>query len=159
MRRIPLITAVAVLLGMLAPAAAPGQLSELYEEYLASGVVAGCAHTQADLEGALKDIPADIRAYDPGFSTALTNALEQRAAGCEAAEQLAEDVLIPTLFGTSEAEDGSPGPAVAAVSVAPPPTPPPAPSTESGTWIALLFGGLGLLAALLVFSLRQRRRA
>ena len=158
MRRILFLVAVTCALSAADPVAAPAQLDDLYDEYLSSGVIAGCAHTQADLEQALKGIPADIRAYDPGFSTALTNALEQRAAGCAEAEQLAEDVLIPTLFGTSEAEDGSPGPAVAAVSVAPPPSPPAAPETESGTWIALLFGGLGLLAALLVFSLRPRRR-
>jgi hypothetical protein len=157
-RRILFITAVTCALFAAAPAGAGAQLDEIYNEYLGSGVVAGCAHTQADLETALKDIPADIRAYDPGFETALTNALEQRASGCEEAQQLAEDVLIPTLFGTSEAPDGSPGPAVAAVSVAAPPSPPPAPETESGTWIALLFGGLVVLGAVLVFALRPAPR-
>jgi hypothetical protein len=156
-RRIPLITAVAVVLGMIAPATSPAQLNQIYEEYLGSGVVGGCTHSQAELESALKDIPADIRAYDPGFATALTNALEQRAAGCEEAEQLAQDVLIPTLFGTSEASDGSPGPTVAAVSVAPPPSPPAPPGVGSGTWVGLLFGVLALLAAVMVFALRPRR--
>ena len=159
MRRILFTAAVACVLFAAAPAGAAAQLDEIYDEYLGSGVVGGCTHTQAELETALKDIPSDIRAYDPGFETALTNALEQRASGCEEAEQLAQDVLIPTLFGTSEAPDGSPGPAVAAVSVAPPPGAPPAPEAGSGTWIALLFGGLVLLAALLVFALRPRSRA
>ena len=158
MRRILFLAAVACAVFAAAPAGAGAQLDALYDEYLTSGVVAGCAHTQAELETALKDIPADIRAYDPGFATALTNALEQRASGCEEAEQLAQDVLIPTLFGTSEASDGSPGPAAAAVSVAAPPSPPAAPETESGTWIALLFGGLVLLAGVLVFALRPRPR-
>ena len=156
MRRILFLAAVACALSAAAPAGAGAQLDELYDEYLTSGVIAGCAHNQGEFETALKEIPADIRAYDPGFATALTNALEQRASGCEEAEQLAEDVLIPTLFGTSEADDGSPGPAVAAVSVVPPPSPPAAAETESGTWIALIFGALVLLAALLVFALRPR---
>ena len=159
MRRIVFLAGVACALWAVGPAAAGAQLDELYDEYLSSGVVAGCAHTQGDLEQALKDIPADIRAYDPGFATALTNALEQRASGCDEAEQLAEDVLTPTPLGTSEAPDGSPGPAAAAVSVAPPRSPPAAPNTESGTWIALLFGGLLLFAAVLVFALRPRARA
>ena len=158
MRRIPLLAAVACALFAAAPAAAGAQIDEIYNEYLGSGVVAGCAHTQAELETALKDIPADIRAYDPGFSIALTNALEQRAAGCDEAEQLAQDVLIPTLFGTSEAADGSPGPAVASVSAAAPPSPPLPPETESGTWIALLFAGLVALTGVLVFALRPRPR-
>ena len=156
MRRILFLAAVACALSAAGPATAGAQLDELYDEYLGSGVVAGCAHTQAELEQALKDIPADIRAYDPGFANALTNALEQRASGCEEAEQLAQDVLIPTLFGTSEAADGSPGPAAAAVSVAAPPSPPAPPETESGTWIALFFGGLVVLAGVLVFALRSR---
>jgi hypothetical protein len=155
-RRILFIAAVACALAAAAPAGAGAQLDALYDEYLNFGVIGGCAHTQDELETALKDIPADIRAYDPGFATALTNALEQRASGCEEAQQLAEDVLIPTLFGTSEAADGSPGPAAAAISVVPPPSPPAAPETESGTWIALLFGGLVALAAVLVFVLRPR---
>ena len=159
MRRILFLAGLAFALAAAAPATAGAQLDELYDEYLTSGVVAGCAHTQADLEQALKDIPADIRAYDPGFAAALTNALEQRASGCEQAEQLAEDVLIPTLFGTGRAPDGSPGPIAAAVSIAPPPSPPEAPETESGAWIALLFGGLAVLAAVLVFALRPRSRA
>ena len=159
MRRIPLLAAVACALLAVAPGAAGAQLDALYDDYLTSGVVGGCAHTQDELESALKDIPADIRAYDPGFAMALTNALEQRASGCEEAQQLAEDVLIPTLFGTSEAPDGSPGPAVAAVSVAPPPSPPAAPETESGTWIGLLFGGMALLATVLILALRPRSRA
>ena len=159
MRRILFLAGVACALCAAGPAAAGAQLDELYDEYLSSGVVAGCSHTQGDLEQALKDIPADIRAYDPGFATALTNALEQRASGCEEAEQLAQDVLIPTLFGTSEASDGSPGPAAASVSVGPPPSPPAEPETQSGTWIALLFGGLLLLAVVLVFALRPRARA
>ena len=154
MRRILILAAVASAVVAAGPTTATAQLDELYSEYLGSGVVAGCAHTQAELETALKDIPADIRAYDPGFAEALTSALEQRASGCEEAEQLAQDVLIPTLFGTSEAEDGSPGPAVAAVSVAAPPSPPAAPQTESGTWIALLFGGLAVIVSLLVYAVR-----
>jgi hypothetical protein len=157
-RRILILAAVACVVSAAAPAGAGAQLDALYDEYLNSGVVAGCAHSQGEIESALKEIPADIRAYDPGFAAALTNALEQRASGCEQAEQLAQDVLIPTLFGTSEAPDGSPGPAVATVSVAAPPSPPAAPDTESGTWIALLFGGLAALAAVLVFALRPRPR-
>lgn len=154
MRRILLLTAVASLLGTLSPAAAPAQLSDLYEEYLGSGVIAGCAHSQGELETALKEIPADIRAYDPDFATALRVALEQRAAGCAEAEQFAQDVLIPTLFGTSEAEDGSPGPAVAAVSAIAPPAPPAAPEPGSGKWVGLLFAALALLAVALVLALR-----
>jgi len=155
-RRILFLAAVVCALSAAAPAGAGAELDALYDEYLTSGVIAGCAHTQDELETALKEIPADIRAYDPGFATALTNALEQRASGCEEAEQLAEDVLIPTLFGTSEAADGSPGPAVAAVSVVPPPSPPAAPDPESGTWIAFLFGGLALLTTILIFALHSR---
>jgi hypothetical protein len=142
-----------LVLALSLPALAPAALEDLYEEYLTLGGVRGCAHSEAELEDALKDIPADIRAYDPGFAAALTAGLERRAAGCAAEEERFE-TLVPLLSGTTEADDGSPGPAGA--TAAGRPSPPRSAGGSGGSWVAVLFGALGLAVAALFFALRGR---
>jgi hypothetical protein len=91
------------------PSAAAAGSSELYEEYRRSGVIDGCAHGTGELSEALSGVPADIKAYDPGFADALNVALERRAAGCRGVA--AADPLVPVaVAGTRRAADGSPGP-------------------------------------------------
>ena len=155
MRRILLLAAVGCVLSAAGPATAGAQLDELYDEYLSLGAVRGCSHAKADLEDALKDIPADIRAYDPGFAIALTAALERRAAGCEAEEERIQSA-IPLLSGTTEAPDGSPGPVGAAVSGLST-TPDDLAAEPAGkAWLAAFFGALAVAIAVLVFAVRPR---
>ncbi len=156
MRRILLTTALALALG--APGQASAQVSGLYEEYLAPGAVSGCTRPAAEIESALKDIPADIRAYDPGFASALSTALEQRAAGCAEVIERATDVLLPATSGTALASDGSPGPVSAAAAGVVRNAPASSSDTASGFWVGLLLGLLPATAAVLFFALRPARR-
>ena len=70
-RRILFLAAVSSALFAAGPATAGAQLDELYDEYLASGVVAGCAHTQADLETRSRT--------SPPISAPTTQASRQRS--------------------------------------------------------------------------------
>jgi hypothetical protein len=151
-RSIILAVAVACLAATTTPADAAPRFRALYDEYLRSGQISGCAHSEAELESALTSIPADIQAYDPAFSDALNAALEDRAAGCSAPPS-------PGSGGTAgaTASDGSPGPPPVTV----PPAPAPAPSGPSALPLELLFlGGLavaGLLTAVVLSSHWGRR--
>jgi hypothetical protein len=91
------------------PAAATGAgFDQLFGEYRATGGIDGCAHTTADLSDTLAAVPADIKAYDPGFVDALNSALERRAAGCAG---VGRNLSAPLdALGTTRAVDGSPGP-------------------------------------------------
>lgn len=151
-RSIILAVAVACLAATTTPADAAPRFRALYDEYLRSGQISGCAHSEAELESALTSIPADIQAYDPAFSDALNAALEDRAAGCSA----------PSLGSGGNAgataSDGSPGPPPVTV----PRAPAPVPSGPSALPLELLFlGGLaaaGLLTAVVLSSRWGRRR-
>jgi hypothetical protein len=89
-------------------AAAGAGFDQLFGEYRATGNVDGCAHTTADLSEVLAAVPADVKAYDPGFADALNAALERRAAGCAGVR---ESLSVPLdVAGTTRAGDGSPGP-------------------------------------------------
>ena len=46
------------------------------------------AANYADLRAGLEQIPADVRAYDPGFVDALNTALNARAIGCSGSQPL-----------------------------------------------------------------------
>jgi hypothetical protein len=147
-RSIILAVAVACLAAATTPAAAAPRFRALYDEYLRSGVISGCAHSEAELESALTSIPADIRAYDPAFSDALNSALEDRVAGCSgpAPEPAAGSAGVT-------ASDGSPGPPPVAV----PKAAAPAPSGPSALPLELLFlGGLAAAALLTVVVLSSR---
>jgi hypothetical protein len=149
-------TSLALLLLAACPALA--DVDTLYDEYRLRGLVRGCAHPEAELRDGLAQIPADIRAYDPGFADALNAALEQRAASCEGgAALLPAQPVAPG--GGATAADGSPGPAGV------PSTPAPAtePSGEGdGGWpqalLLVLSGCAGLAAAGLTVGLPYRRR-
>jgi hypothetical protein len=94
---------------LIAPAFAAAQFEALYHEYQSSGGrIDGCAHSADELTGALGEIPADVRAYDPGFADALNLALDQRVGGCGAARQ---EPAPAKGGGIVVAGDGSPGPA------------------------------------------------
>jgi hypothetical protein len=152
-RSIILTVAVACLAAASTPAGAAPRFRALYDEYLRSGQISGCAHSEAELESALTSIPADIQAYDPAFSDALNSALEDRAAGCSV------PVPGPSAGGAGvTASDGSPGPPPVTV----PSAPAPAPSGPSALPLELLFhGGLaaaGLLTAVVLSSRWGRRR-
>jgi hypothetical protein len=119
----------------------------LYDEYLRTHSVIGCAHGEAELQAALTSIPADIEAYDPGFADALNTALETRTAGCEP--------RLPSLGGAvRNASDGSPGPPF----LKPPPSPAPAPSGPSALPLQLLVFGVLAAVALIVLLLPRRAR-
>lgn len=88
----------------------PADFQALYDEYQNLGVILGCSHRESDLRSALSAVPADIKAYDPGFVDALNAALEARATSCK-------NVLASPFAGggaagngTVIASDGSPGP-------------------------------------------------
>src|SRR3954470_6285864 len=117
MRR-SLILALALASLLFAPSAGgASRFRALYDEYLHTHAVNGCAHGEGELQAALTSIPADVEAYDPGFADALNTALESRTAGCEP--------RLPSVGGAVRpAADGSPGPPV----FIPPPSPAPAPS-------------------------------
>lgn len=135
------------------PAAARADVDRLYDEYRSFGAVSGCAHSEAELRDGLAQIPADVRAYDPGFADALNSALEQRAASCD------EGAVAPgSLEGGHLAFDGSPGPT-------------PAPAVASGGFAArgvgdpadgvreaglLGFAAIAAAAALLAVAGRRR---
>lgn len=106
LRSLRTITISAVAALALLPATALADFQTLYDDYRADSVIDGCTYSSGVLTGALGDIPADIREYDPGFTDAINAALEQAAAGCGAAPAEAvpenEEVI---------AADGSPGPA------------------------------------------------
>jgi hypothetical protein len=110
MRRLPaLLLALLFTLPPSAIAAPPrAGFLQLYDAYQRSGVIAGCSYREADLRAALKEMPADVEAYDPGFADALNAALEQHAAGCE--EGISTAPAAAT--GVIVAADGSPGPAI-----------------------------------------------
>jgi len=132
----------AALLAALLPAAAsaarapqrppPAGFQALYDEYRNLGVILGCSHREADLRSALSAVPADIKAYDPGFVDALNAALESRVTSCK--DTLASPFAAPagSGAGTVIASDGSPGPAHPRLEQPPPvaesagPTMPPA---------------------------------
>lgn len=105
-RRIAIALAACCLLPLsAAPAGAASD--DLYDEYLTKGFIPGCKHSEAELQAGLTSVPADIQAYDPGFSQALSGALDIRASGCGGVS-----VTIPPAGGrgTAIARDGSPGP-------------------------------------------------
>jgi hypothetical protein len=104
----PLALALSTSILLLAPATALAQFQRLYDEYKRTGGrIDACAHAAGDLTAALGEIPADVRAYDPGFADALNRALDQQAAGCGRAQGQGAQRGA----GTAVAADGSPGPA------------------------------------------------
>ncbi len=140
-RSLILALALAVLAAAAPPAHGAPRFRALYDEYRRSGLISGCAHSEAELQGALTSIPADIEAYDPGFSDALNAALEDRAAGC------ASPAPAPAgTGGATTASDGSPGPSAPAV----PRAPAPSPSAPSALPLQMLF--LGVLAAVALLA-------
>jgi hypothetical protein len=148
-RSIILVIAVACL--FCAPAAgAAAPFRGLYDEYLRTGVVRGCAHSEAQLQAALTSIPADIQAYDPAFSDALNAALEDRAAGCAAPPPHGASPAS----GATKAADGSPGPARVSV----PSLPPPTASGPSALPVQLAFAGMLASVALLAAAVLVPRR-
>jgi hypothetical protein len=106
----------------LQPATAPAQVNRLYDEYRTAGLIRPCAHSEAELREGLAGIPADIRAYDPGFADALNAALEQHPSCGKVSPAPA------TPGGGGVAADGSPVPATAGAASAVAP----APSGEEG---------------------------
>jgi hypothetical protein len=141
------VLALLVLAILAAPAGA--DLGELYDEYRQTGNVTGCGRSAPELRDTLDDVPADIRAYDPGFVAELESALEQRASGCARAAIPLAGVQIA--FGQQrQAADGSPAPANPRA-----PVPPAglaevaAESQSSPAWLlaALAIAIAGLLAA------------
>lgn len=78
--------------------------SEIYEEYRATARIVGCDHSVAELQEAAGSIPADILAYDPGFSEAIDLALQERLGGCLEGDEVRDEAPPPA------AADGSPGP-------------------------------------------------
>ena len=137
MRRLSILAppAIALLAVVLAAPAAGSTFSDLYREYLTTGGVNGCAHSQTELQAGLTSIPADIQAYDPGFADSLNAAIEHRTLGC-ASQGQAPPTRLPA------AADGSPRPGTVPVS---------GPSTLPGSgpsYLPLLgLFGLAFLAA------------
>jgi hypothetical protein len=149
MRR-SLILALAVAFLFSAPSAdgAP-RFRALFDEYLRTGLVNGCAHSEEELQAALTSIPADIAAYDPSFADALNTALENRAGGCAPRK-------LPSVGGAVRtAADGSPGPPL----FKPPPSPAPAPSGPSALPLQLLIFGVFAAVALIVLLLLAQPRS
>lgn len=89
--------------------AAAADFDQLFGEYRAAGSIEGCEHTTADLSDVLAAVPADIKAYDPGFVDALNAALEGRAAGCGGGRGGALSASVEVAVAKTAA-DGSPGP-------------------------------------------------
>jgi hypothetical protein len=105
----PLLLALA-LGALLAPATAVAQVERLYDEYKRTGgQIDACAYSAGELSAALGQIPADVRAYDPGFADALNLALDEHVAGCGKAQP--KQQAPQRSSGTAVASDGSPGPA------------------------------------------------
>jgi hypothetical protein len=104
-RPIATLTIAAAAAALLLAAPAQADFQTLYDDYRADGVIDGCAYSSSELSSGLADIPADVRQYDPGFTAAINGALDQVAAGCNAAPAAAtkNEVAAP---------DGSPGPVV-----------------------------------------------
>jgi len=157
--RLTIAVSLAFAIVLCVPAAAFGGFRELYDEYLQANAINGCAHTGAELQGALTSIPADISAYDPGFANAVNSALELRASGCKGGGEALEGLLDEVAIRIDVADDGSAGPAppVAAAT----PALPPAASAASELPIALILGSIVVLSGLFVLStagLRPRRR-
>jgi hypothetical protein len=92
---------------LLAPAGAGAQPERLYNDYRADGAINACAYSADSLSAALGDIPADVRAYDPGFAEALNLALDQHVGGCSQPQPSDEEAGAGVVVGS----DGSPGPA------------------------------------------------
>lgn len=118
---------------------------DIYDTYREDGLISGCSYSAADLREALATIPADVRAYDPGFADAVGLALEQRAGGCEGSPDGDGDAEAG---GAVSADDGSPGPAA-------PLSDPPAAAPEDrdgGGVPALVLAVAGLGAGLLVLG-------
>ena len=140
-------------LALVLPAVAAAGSRELYEEYRRGGAIDGCAHGSGELSAALSGVPADIKAYDPGFADALNVALERRAAGCRG-DAAAADPLVPVaVAGTRRASDGSPGPRD-------PPTPAAPAAAEFAAEefpVGALLVAIGAAAALLAGSLAWGR--
>jgi hypothetical protein len=104
-----LIPALAVAALLVAPGTAAAQFERLYNEYKETGGrIDACAYSADELAAALGEIPADVRAYDPGFADALNQALDEQVGGCGQAQQRETP---DEGGGTVVAEDGSPGPA------------------------------------------------
>jgi hypothetical protein len=102
------ILAVALAALLLAPAVAAAQFERLYNEYKRTGgQIDACAYSTEDLTAALGEIPADVRAYDPGFADALNLALDEHVGGCGEAPQREAPSEGSGIVVT---EDGSPGP-------------------------------------------------
>ena len=142
----------ALVLAFPGPAAGAG-FDQLFGEYQTTGNIDGCAHTTADLSDALAAVPADVRAYDPGFADALNAALERRAAGCAGTRG---SLSVPLdAAGTIRAADGSPGPrAPRRLTVASTDSGPP---SDLGAIVAAL--GIGAAAAAIGAALGWRSRA
>jgi hypothetical protein len=141
-----------------APCAALADVDELYDEYRSAGAVRACAYSREELRQGLADLPADIRAYDPGFVDALNIALEQRAASCRAVVS-----LVPPEIAEDDARtapDGSPGPparaAIAVGATAPAGTVGDGGLQAAGLAAAVLLG-IGAFALAAVTRGRRRR--
>jgi hypothetical protein len=150
--RVALTTAMVAVL-VLAPGRAVADVLDLYDNYRATGAVRACEHSAEELRAAVADVPADIRAYDPGFVDALDTALDRRAAGCAGtpAEVREDD-------GAITAADGAPGPASPVRPLRPVSGSPPerAPLALAFGAVALLVGGS--LAAAAGLGRREGRR-
>lgn len=131
--RVALTTAAMAVL-VLVPGRAAADVLDFYDSYRATGAVRACEHSAEELRAAVADVPADIRAYDPGFVDALDTALDRRAAGCAVAP------AAPPAGGAVTAADGAPGP--------PNPLRPMRPFSRSAPErppVALAFGAVALL--------------
>jgi hypothetical protein len=154
-RPAPVVLALLVL-AILAAAPAKADLGDLYEEYRQTGNVTGCGRSAPELRDALDDVPADIRAYDPGFVAELESALEQRASGCARAAIPLAGVQIA--FGQERrSADGSPAPADPRAPV--PPAGLGEVAAESRTSPAWLLAGLAIAIAGLLAAVVLVRRA
>ena len=98
-----LVTLTVAAAALLLAAPAQADFQTLYDDYHADGVIDGCSYSASELAAGLTDIPADVRQYDPGFTAAINGALDQVAAGCNAAPAAATKNELATA-------DGSPGP-------------------------------------------------
>lgn len=138
----------ALALTLLAPAPAAGSsFDDIYTQYQHDGGLVTCAYSRQELLLALRGIPADIEAYDPGFEQSLSEALIARGNGCSAFNRAAS-TQAPTLpnNGAAVADDGSPGPSTFHFSGSPLRTD----DSTSGVPVPLSLAALGLLGATLM---------
>src|SRR5688572_26054928 len=71
-------------LALLLPAAASADpFDDVFADYQQDGRIDPCAHSEAELQQAKRDIPNDIEQYAPDFPAELDEAMEARArSGC-----------------------------------------------------------------------------